>query len=127
MVHQIEFPDWSGKTILIAEDLDNNYTVLAALLKKTEVQMIRAHNGAEAIRILTQQEHIDLVLMDISMPDIDGIEALREIRKQSPDKIVIAQTAHEFSSFISDETFDDYIQKPIRRQKLIELLSKYLS
>lgn len=122
-----EIPDWSGKTILIAEDLDNNYTVLAALLKKTQVQLLRAHNGAEAILMVAQQKHIDLILMDISMPGLDGIEALRKIRQQSPDKTVIAQTAHDFSLQLSGENFDGYIQKPIRRRKLLELLSKYLS
>lgn len=60
------------------------------------------------------------------MPDTDGIEALRLIRQQIPDKIVIAQTAHEWSHEIAAEEFDDFLQKPIRRKMLIETLSKYL-
>ena len=87
MVKSTELPDWHNKTILIAEDIDSNYAVVSALLKHTHVKIIRAHNGAEAIDMVTQQHDIDLVLMDISMPDTDGIEALRLIRQQIPDKI----------------------------------------
>lgn len=127
MATSIEFPDWSARTILIAEDLDSNYAVLSALLKRTNVHLLRAHNGAEAIKITAGNQPIHLVLMDISMPDIDGIEALRQIRQQMPDKIVIAQTAHEYSTEIAAEEFDDFLRKPIRQNELIELLSKYLS
>ena len=122
-----QYPDWSGKTVLIAEDHDNTYAVLSALLKKTHIRIIRAHNGSEAIRIASEEPDIDLILMDISMPDLDGIEALREIRKQLPDKIVIAQTAHELSAQITNEKFDDFLLKPIRQKVLIETLNKFLS
>ncbi len=126
MVKSTESPDWHDKTILVAEDIDSNYAVVSALLKHTNVKIIRAHNGAEAIDLITQRHDIDLVLMDISMPDTDGIEALRRIRQQMPDQIVIAQTAHEWSHEIAAEEFDDFLQKPIRRKLLIETLSKYL-
>lgn len=123
----VQFPDWSDKKILIAEDLDGNYAVLSALLKLTKVQLFRAINGQEAIALMNQYKDVNVILMDISMPKMDGIEALRQIRQQMPHKIVIAQTAHAFSKVIADEEFDDYLQKPIRRNTLIELLSKYLS
>ena len=115
-----EYPDWSDKTFLIAEDIDSNYTILAALLKKTHVRILRARNGKEAIQIASGTASIDLILMDISMPDSDGIEALRFI--------VIAQTAHDLSSLeIINEKFDGFLLKPIRRKELLETLSKYLS
>lgn len=123
----VQFPDWSDKKILIAEDLDGNYAVLSALLKLTKVQLLRAINGQEAIALMSQYKDVNVILMDISMPEMDGIEALRRIRQQMPHKIVIAQTAHAFSKVIADEEFDAYLQKPIRRNTLIELLSKYLS
>ena len=110
-----EYPDWSDKTFLIAEDIDSNYTILAALLKKTHVRILRARNGKEAIQIASGTASIDLILMDISMPDSDG-------------KIVIAQTAHDLSSSeIINEKFDGFLLKPIRRKELLETLSKYLS
>ena len=120
-----EYPDWSDKTFLIAEDIDSNYTILAALLKKTHVRILRARNGKEAIQIASGTASIDLILMDISMPDSDGIEALRFIRQQLPGKIVIA---HDLSSSeIINEKFDGFLLKPIRRKELLETLSKYLS
>ena len=120
-----EYPDWSDKTFLIA---DSNYTILASLLKKTHVRILRARNGKEAIQIASGTASIDLILMDISMPDSDGIEALRFIRQQLPGKIVIAQTAHDLSSLeIINEKFDGFLLKPIRRKELLETLSKYLS
>ena len=108
-----EYPDWSDKTFLI---------------KKTHVRILRARNGKEAIQIASGTASIDLILMDISMPDSDGIEALRFIRQQLPGKIVIAQTAHDLSSLeIINEKFDGFLLKPIRRKELLETLSKYLS
>lgn len=123
----LQYPNWSDKTVLIAEDHDNNFTVLAALLKRTHIHVLRAHNGSEAIRIAAENKDIDLILMDISMPDLDGIEALRQIRELLPNKIVIAQTAHDLSSEITNEKFDDYLLKPIRQKVLFETLSKFLS
>ena len=109
-----EYPDWSDKTFLIAEDIDSNYTILAALLKKTHVRILRARNGKEAIQIASGTASIDLILMDI--------------RQQLPGKIVIAQTAHDLSSSeIINEKFDGFLLKPIRRKELLETLSKYLS
>jgi len=120
-------PDWSKETILIAEDIDSNYAVLSALLKQTQIQVLRAYNGLEALDILSKHLEIDIVLMDISMPEMNGIEALQQIRQQMPDKIVIVQTAHDISEEIEEAKFDDVLQKPIRRSDLIQLLSKYLA
>lgn len=127
MKEDLQTPDWCHKTVLIAEDLDDNFAVLAALLKKTRVNLFRAANGAEAIDIASKTENIDLILMDISMPDMDGIEATKIIRQQFPQKIVIAQTAHEPSEYIPLVGFDEVLVKPIRKKLLIDTLSKYLS
>lgn len=122
-----QLPDWSGKTLLIAEDLDDNYAVIAALLKRTHISLVRAHNGQQAIEQNSGRADINVILMDISMPDMNGIEALRMIRQQTPHKIVIAQTAHEFCDEIAAEGFDDFLQKPLPLKQLIDTLSKYLS
>lgn len=127
MENSLLIPDWSNNTILIAEDMDNNFAVLDALLKKTQIKLIRACNGAEAINIVSAIEKIDLILMDVSMPEIDGIEATRIIRKLFPEKVVIAQTAHELSPRISSGNFNEVLQKPIQQRLLIDTLRKYLS
>ena len=127
MAIPVQLPNWSTKTILIAEDLDDNYAVLSALLKRTNIQLIRAVNGTEVLQILNNHPEIRFVLMDISMPDMDGIEVLHLIRKEFPTTIVIAQTAHSYSDQIAAEEFDAYLQKPIHRLELVNLLGKYLN
>lgn len=122
-----KLPDWSDKTILIAEDVDDNYAVLAALLKKTQIKLIRAKNGKEALKMVWKNTEIDLILMDLSMPIVNGIEATRIIKEQFPEKIVIAYTAHGLSKEIIRENFNDILSKPIRRNQLIDILSKHLS
>ena len=121
------FPDWADKTILVAEDLDDNFAVLAALLKKTHVNLIRARDGAEAIELALNTPDIDLILMDISLPAVDGIQATKAIREQLPEKIVIAQTAHDPSMQTQLMDFNEILLKPIRRKLLINILQKYLS
>ena len=76
-----EYPDWSDKTFLIAEDIDSNYTILAALLKKTHVRILRARNGKEAIQIASGTASIDLILMEIINEKFDGF-LLKPIRRK---------------------------------------------
>lgn len=121
------YPDWSEKKILVAEDLDDNFAVLAALLKKTHINLIRARDGAEAIKLALHTPGIDLILMDISLPSVDGIEATKIIKQQFPETIVIAQTAHDLSMQTQLMDFDEILLKPIRRKLLINTLQKYLS
>ena len=120
------FPDWADKTILVAEDLDDNFAVLAALLKKTHINLIRARDGAEAIDFALHTPDIDLILMDISLPSVDGIQATKAIKEQFPDKIVIAQTAHDPSMQTQLMDFDEILLKPIRRKLLISTLQNSL-
>ena len=101
--------------------------MLAALLKKTHVNLIRARDGAEAIELALNTPDIDLILMDISLPAVDGIQATKAIREQFPEKIVIAQTAHDPSMQTQLMDFNEILLKPIRRKLLINTLQKYLS
>lgn len=127
MEEAVQFPNWSANTILIAEDMDDNFTVLMALLKKTHIKILRAKNGCEAINLTRENPAINLILMDISMPVIDGFEATRIIKQEFPKKAIIAQTAHELSIQITNKEFNDILLKPIRRSQLLETLNKYLS
>ncbi|MHC1703295.1 MAG: response regulator [Tenuifilaceae bacterium] len=126
---KLQTPNWSNKTILIAEDENSNFRYLEVLLKKTNVKILRAQNGNEAIDVF-MKNRIDLVLMDIKMPIMDGLEATREIKKINDDVPIIAQTAYAMQN---DDTncieagCSDYISKPIRPERLMPLLEKFLS
>jgi len=125
-----EVMDWSNKTVLIAEDADDNYFLLSAILKKTKLNLIRAKNGQEAVDICKENENIDAILMDLSMPLMDGLEATVLIKAFNKEIPIIAQTAYAMEAD-RDRTVkagcDDYISKPIRRNVLIELLNKYIN
>jgi len=121
--------DWSDKTILIAEDEEDNYTFLEVLLKVTGADVIWARNGREAVEICRKKAGIDLVLMDIKMPHMDGLEATRQIKKLRNTLPVIVQTAYAMSA--DEESClraggDAYIAKPIKIEPLFNLIRQYL-
>ncbi|SHE32374.1 Signal transduction histidine kinase [Mariniphaga anaerophila] len=110
------------KLVLVAEDEDINWYYIEQVLSKYNYSLIRANNGTEAVEICKNNSLIDIVLMDIKMPEMDGFEALERIRKINPKLPVIAQTAYALSDEVEriKFLFDDYITKPINRQLLIE-------
>lgn len=115
--------------ILIAEDDDVNFFVLEEMLQEHVVRIHRASTGNHAIQMVKDNPEINLVLMDIKMPEKNGYEATKEIKKFRPELPVIAQTAYAFISD-KDKAFasgcDDYISKPISKQELFKVISKYL-
>lgn len=119
--------------ILIAEDNKTNYLFLKTILSKmVEFDFIiyRAKNGKEAITICHEQENIDLILMDIKMPIMDGYEATRYIKKLRPHLPIIAQTAFSVEEDIQkafSAGCDDFITKPIDRNHLRPIMLKYFS
>ncbi len=121
--------NWSNKTILIVEDNVSNYKLLEAYLSFTEAFVLRAANGKMAVKICKKIDNIDLVLMDIKMPEMDGIEATKQIRKINKSLPIIAQTAYASDSN-RDECFEagcnDYFIKPVSRNRFIAVLSKFL-
>lgn len=121
--------DYTGKTILIAEDDEASYFLLEISLRKMGVKIIWAKDGKEAVD-LCKKNSPDLVLMDINMPKMHGYEATRLIRKFSPDLPIIAQTAF---AMVGDRELamkagcDDYISKPIKKEDLIRLIEMYIN
>lgn len=114
------------KTILVAEDVDSNYLLLQALIGK-KYQLIRAINGYEAIAKF-QSHSPSLILMDIKMPDMDGLEATRRIRQQSVDIPIIALTAFAFESDKNEALkagCNDFLTKPLSAESLKQVLEKY--
>ena len=102
---------------------------LKKALKKTQTDIIWAKNGKEAIKLAIESPKIDLILMDIKMPKMDGNEAAKKIKEHNPDIKIIAQTAYarpEEKVKFFDENFDDYISKPINPIDLLMVLEQFL-
>ncbi len=123
-----EHRDMRIKTVIIAEDDIVSFKYLKTLLEKKNIQIIHAENGQDAICYASNYPNIDLILMDIRMPIMNGIEATREIKKILPNIPIIAQTAYSFNE--EKKTFleagcDDYIVKPIDKEQLDKILEKY--
>jgi len=122
------FDDSEGKeerTILIAEDDNINFLLFQKIIKLRNYNIFRAVNGQEAVDICINNPNIDLVLMDIKMPIMNGFEALEKIKVIRPELIVIAQTAYSSSedeNKIYNSGFYGYITKPIDREKLFEMI-----
>ncbi len=116
-------------TILIAEDDNINFLLFQKIINDKNYKIIRAVNGAEAVEISLGNPDIDLVLMDIKMPIMNGFEALEKIKIIRPELIVIAQTAYassEDEERIRTAGFYGYITKPIDRERLFEAISDVL-
>lgn len=121
--------DLTGKTILIAEDEEYNYELINIFVTNAGAKTIRAVTGKEVVDIINKKKNIDLILMDIKMPVINGLEATRQIRKSNNSIPIIAQTAYAQvgdRDKILKAGCNDYISKPIQKSKLFELIGKYI-
>lgn len=119
----------SKKTILIAEDDEFSYLLIVKLLSSLRINLIRAKNGKEAVELCKSPGGIDLVLMDVKMPLMDGYTATIEIRKMLPSLPVVAITAYAYKSDkekILDSGCNDYISKPVKKEVLLKVLYKYI-
>ncbi len=119
--------DLGKKTILVAEDNELNYMLIHEFLSEENFDLIHAWNGKEALDKFKKAKNIDLILMDIKMPVMNGHEAFVEIRKINSKVPIIAQTAYSLSQDIGkiNETgFNAYINKPLNKQTLLDLINK---
>lgn len=119
----------NNKTILIAEDDNINFLLIKKMFQITNYNLIRAANGKIAVDIVLENPDIDMVLMDLKMPVMNGYESFDKISLLRPKLPIIAQTAHaseEDKEKIYKKGFADYITKPINKTLLIEMVSKHL-
>jgi PAS domain S-box-containing protein len=120
---------WGNKTILLVEDEEYNLMYLEFLLKPTGVNIITAQNGIEAVEHCRNNEDISFVLMDVKMPEMDGLTATRIIRSFRPELPIIATTAYALSS---DEEkcleagCNAYIAKPIKKENILQMMNKFM-
>lgn len=115
--------DLSNYTILIAEDDEISFKYLQMVLsRKTKINVLWAINGQMAVDFCKQYEHIDIIMMDIQLPVLNGIEAIRQIRQIKPEIPIIVHTANAYGDDY-DHCFeagcDDFITKPININYLL--------
>ena len=124
----IEKRNITNKTILIAEDDLTSFYFLSKILNRADLNIIHAKNGKEAVEFVRNRPEISLVLMDMKMPVMDGLEAIKEIISIRPDIPIIAQSAYAFTE--EKETAleagcIDYLTKPIEQDILLNMINKY--
>lgn len=115
-------------TILVAEDEEYNLLYINELFSKTNYKIVEAHNGKEALTISETNPNIDLVLMDIKMPVMNGNEAMKEIKNIRPELPIIALSAFAMESDKENALangFDSYLSKPIDKKLLFQLIEDF--
>ncbi len=131
-IEKTDLPNKPGsgvKTILVAEDGEYNYLFIEELLLEMNYKIIHAKDGKETVEICKANAEIDLILMDIKMPIMDGHSAAKEIKEFRPNLPIIAQTAYALENerkLFSGPEFDDYVTKPIDKNELKNKVMKYL-
>lgn len=122
-------PGLNGKVILAVEDQEHNMRLLEVALQHTGVEMIKKRDAESALEILKGDIHVDIVLMDIKLPGMDGLEATRQLRKIRPDLPVIAQTAYAMAGDEQnalDAGCVGYISKPLTKRALLKKLREHI-
>ncbi|MCB2195376.1 MAG: PAS domain S-box protein [Bacteroidetes bacterium] len=120
--------NWSDYTILIVEDDKTNYLYLNEVVSGLGAKTLYAKNGLQALELCKENDNIDLILMDIKMPEMNGYEATKLIKEVQPNLTVIAQSAYATENEINKykDVFDSYITKPIDVDMLVKKLIEYL-
>lgn len=121
--------NWEGKVLLVAEDEDFNYIFLEEVLYDTNARLIRAKDGEEAIRLFEANPEIDLILMDMQMPVMNGYDATRNIKKMKQEVPIIAQTAYHYGEAYEEimaAGCDDFVTKPIDITGLKDVIARFL-
>ncbi len=116
-----------GLNIIVAEDDKTSFFFLKYILEGISANILHAKNGREAIELIKNNPDTDIILMDSKMPELNGIDAVKQIRKFNSNVFIIAQTAYaqdDYRSRTIEAGCNDYIEKPINKNKLLEIISK---
>ena len=119
--------DLSDLTILVAEDEELNRIYIREELEDTNAKLIFAENGLQAVQKVKENQDIDFIIMDIKMPVMNGIEALKLIKEINPDIPQLALTAYAMENEknkLLDEGFDHYLSKPVTKEELSSVICK---
>ena len=115
------------KKVLVAEDNDSNYILMTYILKKY-FEYDRAKNGQEAVEMVEKSDY-DIILMDIKMPVMDGLEATKVIKEKHPDLPIVALTANAFDSdrqLALEAGCDDFLSKPVSSESCLKTIRKFV-
>lgn len=119
--------NWENKKILVVEDVESNFLFLETLISKTKAKISWAKTGKQALEFCSTFNP-DIILMDIQLPELNGYDATKLIRKKNPTVPIIAQTAYAFAGEkekIINSGCNDYITKPIKPKTLMDTINKY--
>ncbi len=117
--------DFSDKVVLVVEDNQISFKLINAVLKQVKTNVVHAPNGLRAIEFCASDTHFDLVLMDMQMPEVDGLEATRKIKLIRPELPIVATTANtydETSTVCMEAGCDAFLSKPLQFRKLFEMM-----
>lgn len=117
--------DFSDKVILAVEDNQISFKLIHAVLSQVKAKVVHAPNGKVAIDACLSDEHFDLVLMDMQMPEVDGIEATRRIKQIRPTLPIVATTANtyqETARACEEAGCDGFLTKPLQFKKMFEMM-----
>jgi len=120
--------DFSKKVVLVVEDNPISYKLMDAVLKQVKANVVHAINGKKAIEACTSDTHFDMVLMDMQMPEVDGLEATRKIKQLRPDLPVVATTAHTYPENVlacREAGCDGFLTKPLQFRQMFELMQSF--
>lgn len=121
---------WKDKNILIIEDVISNFLLLVAYLTPSGANIIHEEFGVQAVETLRSRSDINLILVDLRLPDVHGLEVTKRIREFDTETPIIAQTAfamHFDRKHCIDAGCNDYIAKPIIQREFLNILSKYFN
>ena len=125
---KMEAYNWKNKTIMVADDIDSNFKFIQTIVKPTGANIIWARNGQEAVDMVKSRD-VDVVLMDIVMPEVDGFEATKQIKQIKGDIKVICQTAYpspEHHRAGIESGMDKFLNKPIPVNAMLEAINEYI-
>ena len=120
--------DFTGKVVLVVEDNMISFKLISAVLAKVNAELVHAFNGRQAIELCSADNKFDLVLMDMLMPEVNGLEATREIKRIRPELPVIATTANTFDEdeiSFKEAGCDAFLPKPLQFRQLFELMTSF--
>ena len=121
--------EWEGKKVLVAEDVETNFLLVQAILKKTKINITWVMNGLGVFEHLEKGLNPDLILLDIRMPEMDGYEVMKKLKSDDYQIPVLAITDYamrEDEEKIRQYGFNAHVAKPIKSKLLLDTMAGYL-